>query len=342
MQKVEESREISSLLGIKFPLIMAPMFLVSNVPMVLAGMKEGVMATFPTLNFREDGELDGVLTRLNAQKTEGVTGSYGVNLIVQKSNPLYHKHLEVCVKQKVPFYITSLGNPKEVIEKAHAYGAKVFCDVTNLEHAKKVYGLNCDGFIAVGAGAGGHAGPNALHVLVEALQREFPDKPVVAAGGIATGKSMLSMMAAGAAGVSVGTRFIASKEAEVGIEYKDAIAEYGMDDIVLTEKISGTPCSVINTPYAKKIGYKQNWLERLLSKNRTIRKYFKMLVQYRGMKWMEKSAKPGSYQSLWCAGQSVQMISSTIAVPEIIKNFQDEYDEAFKELSQKLPAYSFS
>ncbi|WP_223266598.1 NAD(P)H-dependent flavin oxidoreductase [Luteibaculum oceani] len=306
---------------------MAPMFLVSNEQMMLAGMQEGVMAAFPSLNFRKDGELDAVLKRLN-ENAVNAPGSYGVNLIVQKSNPLYVKHLDVCVANKVPFYITSLGNPKEVIEKAHGYGGRVFCDVTNLAHARKVAGLGCDGFIAVGAGAGGHAGPNALHVLVERLNNEFPEIPVVAAGGVATGKSMAGLMVLGAAGVSVGTRFISSDEASVNDAYKSAINDYDMDDIVLTEKISGTPCAVINTPFAKKIGYKQNFFEKLLSKNRTIRKYFKMLVQYRGMKWMEKSAKPGNYQTLWSAGQSVGMIKETLSTKEIIQNFKEQYHSA--------------
>ncbi len=304
------------------------MFLVSNKEMLLAGMQQGIMATFPSLNFREDGELARILSDLNKAKEKISVGSYGVNLIVQQSNPLYRKHLEVCVAAKVPFYITSLGNPKEVIEKAHSYGGKVFCDVTNMKHARKVYELGCDGFIAVGAGAGGHAGPNALHVLVEKLNHAFPDTPVVAAGGVATGKSMAAMMMAGAAGVSVGTRFIASTEATVGDAYKNAIADYDMDDIIMTEKISGTPCAVIATPFAKKLGTKQSFLERLLSKNRTVRKYYKMLVQYRGMNWLEKSAKPGNYKTLWTAGQSIGMISQILPVDTIIHNFKKEFREA--------------
>ncbi|MGB0166261.1 MAG: NAD(P)H-dependent flavin oxidoreductase, partial [Luteibaculum sp.] len=273
-------------------------------------------------------ELESILMELNNVYHQQNQGSFGVNLIVQKSNPLYSKHLKICVAQKVPFYITSLGNPKEVIDAAHSYGGKVFCDVTNLAHAEKVDALGCDGFIAVGAGAGGHAGPNALHVLVEKLADRFPNKPVVAAGGISTGKTMAALMIAGAAGASVGTRFIASEEAGVNKAYKDAIVEYGMDDIVLTEKISGTPCAVINTPFAKKIGYKQGFIERLLSKNRKIRKYFKMLVQYRGMKWLEKSAKPGTYNTLWSAGQSVAMIDSVKSISQIVSDFKEEFNRA--------------
>lgn len=316
---------LQDLLNIEFPIVMAPMFLVSNQAMMEEGIKNGVMATFPSLNYRNDGELDAILKSLST--VEG-PGNFGVNLIVQKSNPLYRKHLDVCVANKVPFYITSLGSPEEVIEKAHAYGAKVFCDVTNTVHAQKVASLGADGFIAVGAGAGGHAGPIALHVLIENLVEQFPDIPVLAAGGIATGKGLKAMMILGAAGASIGTRFIATSEATVSDEYKNAIVDYGMNDVILTEKLSGTPCAIINTPYAKKIGTKQGWFEKLLNKNKTIRKYFKMLTQFRGMKKLENAVKPGSYKTLWSAGQSIGMVKSVLPVAEVINKLKDEYNAA--------------
>jgi len=184
---MKNSIALTELLGIEFPIIMAPMFLVSNKKMLTAGMKGGVMATFPSLNYRKEGELGTLLDELNMAKANSPKGSYGINLITQKSNSLYQKHLKICTDKKVPFYITSLGSPKDVIAAARSYGAKVFCDVTNITHAQKCYDEGCDGFIAVGQGAGGHAGPNPLQVLVPSLKNNFPDKPVIAAGGIATG-----------------------------------------------------------------------------------------------------------------------------------------------------------
>lgn len=324
---------LNKMLSINFPMIMAPMFLVSNQAMVEAAMKSGIAGAFPTLNYRNDGELAKMLDAVNKcyEQRKG-SGTYGVNLIVQKTNPLYAKHLEICVEKKVPFYITSLGNPKEVIEKAHSYGAKVFCDVTNLEHAQKCYDLGCDGFIAVGQGAGGHAGPNVLHILVTTLKQHFPDKVVIAAGGIANGASIISMIAVGAAGVSVGTRFIATEEASVNQAYKDAVVNAKMSDIVLTTKISGTPCTIIDTPYAKKIGYKQNFLERFLSNNKQTRKYFKMWVQYMGMKKLESSVLPANYKTLWCAGQSVELISEVETVKEIVDRFIEEALHSIQEV----------
>jgi nitronate monooxygenase len=112
-------------------------------------------------------------------------------------------------------------------------------------------------------------------VLIPSLKSQFPDKVIIAAGGIANGKGILSVLALGADGVSVGTRFIASTEATVSMDYKKAIVAAKMSDIVLTEKISGTPCTIINTPFAQKIGYKQNWLEKQLSTNSSTKKYFK-------------------------------------------------------------------
>ncbi|MBL4624247.1 MAG: nitronate monooxygenase [Flavobacteriales bacterium] len=310
---------------------MAPMFLVSNIAMVKAGMQSGIAANFPSLNYRKEGELESVLDELNAEQNVS-KGKYGINLIVQKSNPLYVKHLEICVTKKVPFYITSLGSPAEVIEKAHGYGAKVLCDVTNLAHAKKCYDLGCDGFIAVGQGAGGHAGNNPLLLLVPALKKAFPNKIVIGAGGVATGDALTSILALGGEGASIGTRFIASTEAGVNEGYKNAIVDSTMEDIVMSTKISGTPCTVINTDYAKKIGYTQNWFERLLSTNKTTKKYFKMLVQFRGMKKLEQSVAGGNYKTLWVAGKSSEMVDDIIPCAEIIERLKKETFESLGRL----------
>lgn len=316
--------KLTSTLAIRYPVIMAPMFLVSNEAMVRSAMEQGIAGTFPSLNYRREGELKDVLDRLNQHHSLHPQGTYGVNLIVQKTNPLYAKHLLICADAKVPLYITSLGSPKEVIAAAHSYGAKVLCDVTNLAHAEKAAQAGCDGFIAVTAGAGGHAGPYPMHVLVPSLQAHFPGKLLVAAGGIAHGNQIASALLLGADGVSIGTRFIASHEASVSNEYKNAILQYGMDDIVLTERLSGTPCNIINTPAARKIGYKQNWFEKLLNNNARTRKYFKMLVQVRGMKKLEQAVKPGNYQQLWSAGQSVELVKEISSIEEIVNTLMNE------------------
>lgn len=333
-EKYKINNDFTEMLNIDFPVLMAPMFLVSNEKMMCAAIDNGIAGGFPTLNFRIEGELEKVLDKLNAYKTNGKKGVYGVNIIVQKTNIFYQKHLNICVEKKVPFYITSLGNPAEVIKRARTYGAKVFCDVTNIEHAKKVFDLGCDGFIAVGQGAGGHAGPYPLHILVASLKKNFPGVPVIGAGGIANGSALLSALAMGASGVSIGTRFIASEEAGVNDAYKEAVVKAHMNDIVLTTRISGTPCTIINTPEAKKMGYNQNRIEKFLSKNPKTKKWFKMLVQYRGLKRLEKSVMPANYQTLWCAGQSVEMIDEVLSCEAIVRKIKNETFEAYEKLRQ--------
>ncbi|MES2558125.1 MAG: nitronate monooxygenase [Bacteroidota bacterium] len=332
---MELKNQVTEQLNISLPIIMAPMFLVSNEAMMKESIRNGIAGCFPTLNYRKEGELEAILTSLNEELTLHRSGTYGVNLIVQKSNPLYEKHLAVCVAHKVPFFITSLGNPKQVIMAAHAYGAKVYCDVTNIEHAQKCYEHGCDGFVAVGQGAGGHAGPNPLHILVPALKKHFPDKPVIAAGGITNGTALLSMQVLGADAVSIGTRFINSTECNVNDAYKHAIITARMDDIVMTEKLSGTPCTIINTATAQQMGYTQNWFEKWLSKNKRTKKWFKMLIQIRGMKKLEKSVLPNNYQTLWCAGKSVELIDDILPCAEIIHTIEKEYNEAFLFFNRK-------
>ncbi len=331
--------ELTRLLKVPYPVIMAPMFLISTTEMVKSAMRAGIIGTFPTLNYRDEGELEQVLDELNEYiAKEKPAGTYGVNLIVQRSNPYYEKHLKICIEKKVPFYITSLGNPKETIIQSKSYNAVVFCDVTTLKHANKVVSQGANGLIAVGQGAGGHAGSNPLQLIIPALKREFPDIPVIGAGGVADGAGILSLLSLGADGVSMGTRFIASTEAVVVDDYKKAIVDSHMTDIILTEKLSGTPSAIINPPYAKKIGIKQNFFERLLSKNPRTKKYFKMLVQVRGMKKLEKSIKPGNYKNLWGAGQSVELINDILSIKQITINLIVQCESAFQKLQKNIEA----
>jgi nitronate monooxygenase len=331
---MEFSNAFTKALNLKHPLVMAPMFLVSNTEMIKAGIEEGILACFPSLNFRNGNQLAEVLKELNAfiASRKNQPGTYGMNLIVQRSNPWAEKHLALCVEHKVPVVITSLGKPEETIRQVHSYGGKVFCDVTNIEHAKKCTDAGCDGFVAVGQGAGGHAGPYPLIILIETLLNHFPGKFVLAAGGIANGRALLGTLAAGASAGYCGTRFIASTESPVSMEYKKSIVDSQMTDIVLTTRISGTPCTIINTEFAKKIGTQQNLVERMLSNNPRTKKFFKMLVQKRGFNWLEDAVKPGNYNNLWCAGQTVELIDEIKPVREIITGMIAEMHRAKDEL----------
>ena len=168
-----EKQSLTSLLQITHPIIMAPMFLVSNTKMVVEGMKSGVAGCIPALNYRTLEELKAAIHELKAAKVSG--GSFGFNLIVNKSNVKYKEQLRVLCEEGVDFIITSLGSPEETIKEAHKVGIKVFCDVTDLAFAKKVESLGADAIIAVNNQAGGHRGNIDPETLIESIvQVEFP------------------------------------------------------------------------------------------------------------------------------------------------------------------------
>jgi len=181
------------------------------------------------------------------------------------NSPYFHRQLQTCVDMKVEYIITSLGNPKEAITVCHQHGIKVFCDVTNLEYAKKVEAAGADAIIAVNKEAGGHSGNIPAKELLPLLIKNT-SIPVISAGGVGDGEGLRKRIDEdGAVGVSIGTIFIASEEAPVSDAYKQACIDYGAKDIRMTTKVSGTPMTVIYTPYVQKIGLKQNALEKLLT-----------------------------------------------------------------------------
>jgi len=311
------------MLNIRYPIIIAPMFLVSNVEMIIAGIKAGATGAIPAMNYRTISELRTAIRVIK----EKVEGPFGINLIVNKSNFNYKEQLAVICEEKVDYIITSLGSPEETIKQAHKNGIKVFCDVTNLKFAKKVETLGADALIAVNKEAGGHPGNISIKDLVPEL-KENCSIPVISAGGVGNGKEMKEALDLGADGCSIGSLFIATEEADVSPEYKQACVDYGAADIVMTSKLSGTPCTVIKTPYVEKIGTKQNWLERLLNRNRKLKKWFKAFTFMRGMKSLQKAAFSATYKTLWCAGPSIEHVKSIRSIPSIIQQLVKEYHEA--------------
>lgn len=221
------------------------------------------------------------------------------------------------MEERVDFFITSLGSPRKVIEFAHAVGIKVFCDVTDVEYAKKVAVLGADAVIAVNNQAGGHAGKLGAKELIRELKKEI-SIPVISAGGVGNHAELEKIMDYGADGFSIGTVFIASDEASVSDEYKQACIDYGAKDVVMTTKLSGTPCTVIQTPYVQEIGTKQSGLERFLNKNKRLKKWFKALTFYKGMKSLEKAAFGATYKTVWCAGPSIEHVKAVKPVQDIV------------------------
>ena len=310
---------LTEMLGIKYPIIMAPMFLVSNAAMTIAAIKSGITGYIPALNYRTDKEFREALKEIK----EKSGGPFGINLIVNKSNVRMKEQLNTCVEMGVDFIITSLGSPRLVIEACKPKGIKVFCDVVDVEYALKVQELGADAVIAVNSEAGGHAGPMSFKELIPLLVEKC-DIPVISAGGVGTHDQFIEKLDLGACGISIGSPFIATEESGVSSDYKQACVDYGAKDIIMTTKLSGTPCTVINTPYVKEIGTKQTWLERILNKNKTLKKYAKMLTFYKGMKSLEKAAFSATYKTVWCAGPSIEYVKEIRPVKEIVSDLVQE------------------
>lgn len=319
--------DFTRLLSCDLPIIVAPMFLVSTETMVIEASEVGAVGTIPTLNYRKTEDLNEGLKRIKAKTSK----SFGVNLIVHKSNKRWREDLNICAENKVPFFITSLGSPKEVIEKVKSYGGIVFCDVTNTKHAKKVLDHGADGIIAVCAGAGGHAGPHSPFSLISEL-KELTDKPIIVAGAIANGASILSSLALGASGVSMGTRFIATHEAFASEEYKNAILNSTSENIQKSQKLTGIPASVIKTKDLEKLFNKPNMIEKLIMyieyKNQGKTAFTKKLRKTFGYDW--------NWKNVWSAGESVGQIHAVYSVKQVIEDLKSEVEKALQQLNSEF------
>lgn len=318
MPKVDTA--LTRMLNIDYPIIMAPMFLVSNAKMIIEACNAGIAGSVPALNYRTDAEFRKALDEIKA----GTDKAYGINLITNKSNIRLEEQLKTCLEYKVPFIITSLGSPQGVVDACKPLGIKVFADVIDLEYAKKVEAMGVDAIIAVNNEAGGHAGRISPRDLITSLVKHCK-VPVISAGGVGNGAQMKKMLDFGACGVSVGSPFIASDEAPVTHDYKMACVNYTAKDIVMTTKLSGTPCTVINTDYVKKIGTEQNWLEKFLNSNKKIKKWTKMITYYKGMKALEKAAFGATYQTMWCAGPSIEYVHAIRPVKTIATDLAQQF-----------------
>ncbi|MDZ7643591.1 MAG: nitronate monooxygenase family protein [Woeseiaceae bacterium] len=230
---------------LRLPVIGAPMFIVSGPELVLAQCKAGIVGGFPALNARPASQLDDWLARITeelaaaaARYPERRIAPFAVNQIVHRSNDRLAHDVEMCVRYKVPIVITSLRPPADVVAAVHGYGGLVFHDVINLRHAEKAIEQGVDGIIAVCAGAGGHAGTLSPFALVREI-REIFDGTIVLSGSMARGGDVLAARAMGADLAYLGTRFIATAEANAPTAYKDMIVRSAANDIVYTSLFTG-------------------------------------------------------------------------------------------------------
>ncbi len=326
MTHPEINTPLTSMLGIRYPVIVAPMFLVSDENMVIEAAKNGITGAIPALNYRTDKDFRTALTKLKNE----CEGPFGINLIANKSNYKLKEQLKSCLDYEVDFIITSLGNPEQIITKCHEKGIRVFCDVIDEVYGKKVIRYEPDALIAVNRDAGGHAGYLSSGELIRRL-KAITDIPIITAGGVGNGYQLFEKLQEGACGVSMGSIFIATEESPVSHDYKEACVRYGAKDIVMTTKLSGTPCTVINTPYVQKTGTKQNPVEAFLNKNRRLKKLVKSITFYKGMKLLRKAAFNTTYQSVWCAGPSIEYVKEIKPIREVVEKLLKEYREASME-----------
>lgn len=228
---------------LKLPAIVAPMFLVSGPDLVAECCNAGLVGTFPALNHRTTEGFRGWIHEIRA-RLKPDAAPFGVNLIVHKTNPRLEADLQVCIEERVPLVITSLGAVPELVSRVHGAGGLVFHDVINARHAQKAAEAGVDGIIAVSAGAGGHAGTLSPFALVEEIRAVF-DGTVVLAGAINSGAQVLAARAMGADMAYLGTRFIATAESMAPDAYKRMLVASRAADVLYTPAISGVAANFL-------------------------------------------------------------------------------------------------
>lgn len=313
--------------GLRMPVIAAPMFTVSYPELVKAQCRAGIVGSFPALNARPAELLDEWLTQIQeelqdyqAKYPERKVGPIAVNQIVHVSNTRLERDMQICVKHRIPIYITSLRAPiREMIDAVHSYGGIVLHDVISLRHAEKALEAGVDGLILVAAGAGGHAGGLSPFALVGEVRKIFTG-PIVLSGSISNGSAVLAANAMGADFAYMGTRFIASQEAHATEAYKRAIVEANASDIVYTDYFTGILGNYIKKSI-ENAGLDPNHLPagdpgafaKLSQENKD-------------------GGASKAWKDIWGAGQGVGLIDNVPTVAQIVDTLEQEYRDAKKSL----------
>ncbi|KGM48994.1 NAD(P)H-dependent flavin oxidoreductase [Pseudooceanicola atlanticus] len=317
--------------NLRIPLIGSPLFIISNPDLVLAQCKSGVVGSFPALNAREkDGEeieLEKWLTRINEEldahnqaNPDSPAAPYAVNQIVHRTNARLERDVEICVKHKVPVWITSLGAQEWVYEAAHSVGAIVLHDIINDTFAKKAISKGADGLIAVAAGAGGHAGALSPLALVQEI-REWFDGPLYLSGAIAKGDSILAAQAMGADGGYAGSAFIATEEANAVEGYKQMIVENGASDIVYSNLFTGVWGNYLK-PSIAAAGMDPEALER---------------SDPSAMNFgSAEGSKAKKWKDIWGSGQGIGAVDEILPAAKLIDRMAAEYEAAQDRLAKTL------
>lgn len=318
--------------GVEVPLICGPMYPCSNKELIAAVAEAGAMAVVQPLSmvFVYGDDFREGLRWIRSQTDK----PFGMNVLIEKSSKIYEERMrnwvKIALEEGVRFFLTSLGNPRWVVETVRPQGGVVYHDVTERKWALKALEADVDGLICVNDRAGGHAGQRSPQRLMADLKDL--GKPLVCAGGVGTPEHYCEMLALGYEAVQMGTRFIASAECAAHADYKQAVLEAKAQDIVMTDKLSGTPCAVIQTPSVAKMSLQANAFEKFLLKNRRT-KYMMRTLYALGSIWKLKQAstKGLSYKDVWQAGKSVEGIHKLQPAGEIVQ----EYAQALATASQR-------
>lgn len=307
--------------NLRFPAIAAPMFLVSGPDLVIATCKSGMIGTFPALNQRTTEGYEDWLNQIEAALGPDDC-AYGVNMIVHPTNTRLLADMQITVAHKVPLVITSLGAVKDVVDAVHSYGGVVFHDVINSRHAKKAMEAGVDGLILVSAGAGGHAGNQHPFALLNEV-RAFFKGTIILSGALSTGRDVAAALMAGADLGYMGTRFIATTEAQADPGYKQMLIDTTAKDITYTDAISGINANFL-TPSLVNHG-----LDPAAAKD----PHHKIDMA------AELDTEAKAWKTIWSAGHGVGSIHEVLATADLIARLKTEFTEARTDFSAKAAVY---
>ena len=303
------------------PLIGAPMFIASYPELVIAQCQAGVLGTFPSLNARSTGVLDEWLTRIasenaafHAANPTRRVAPFGMNLILHPSNTRREEDLALAVSHRVPLVITSVGKPDRVCPTVQSYGGRVFHDIISVVHARKALDCGVNGLILVCAGAGGHAGGLSPFALLAEI-REFFDGPVVLSGALSNGRQLRAVEVMGADYGYMGTRFIATVEANVSNEQKRMMLE-------------STAADVVYTPYFT--GIRANYLRQSVVRAGLDPDRLDASPGAPGGVFNPDEQKVKAWKDVWSAGHGVGTIHDIPTVGQLVARLADEYREAVR------------
>ena len=311
---------------LSIPVIGAPLFIISNPDLVIAQCKAGVVGSFPALNARPQNVLEEWILRIKAELSdfqnnnpEQKVAPFAVNQICHNSNDRLFGDMELCVKHQVPIIITSLRPPEEIVKEAHSYGGLVFHDVISVKHARKAAEQGVDGLILVCAGAGGHAGTLSPFALVREV-REWFDGAIILSGSISDGYSVAAAKMLGADFAYMGTRFIATKEANADQGYKEMLIESAADDIVYSNLFTGVSGNYLK-PSIKNAGLDPDNLPEA----------DKSAMNFGSGGNTDAKA----WKDIWGSGQGIGGIKDDPSVGDLVERIIEEYNQAKKEFNDK-------